>query len=265
MKSIWNGSLSFGLVSIPIRLYSVAQEHTLGFKMLCGTCNNPIAMRRWCQQCKKEVTWEHVVKGLEIKKGEYFVITKEVLKSLKPVKSTAINIHSFVDISLVDPVYFNTHYYAAPEDVHKAYTLFQYALGTSNKVAIGSFVMRDREQVCMVQSYRHGLLMTTLYYEYEVRPVENIQVFQEKQPSVSSQELKLAQQLIGQLTQKTFDMSQYKDTFAQELKKMIKQKKEGKIVHLEGTTKTKRVSKKSESLMEVLKASLMEEKRAKRA
>ncbi len=235
MKSIWNGTLSFGLVAIPISLYSVAQEHILGFKMLCARCNHPIKMKRWCDHCNKEVMWDQVVKGLELKKGEYFVLTQDVLKSLKPTKSTTIALDSFIDSSLVDPVYFNTHYYAAPAKKEKPYTLFQYALAASGKVAIGTFVMRDRQQTCMIQNYREGLLMTTLYYDYEVRPVENLAAFQGKQPAVSANELKLAKQLIAQLTQEKFDITHYKDSFAQELKKIIQQKKKAKLLSLKGS------------------------------
>ena len=266
MKSIWNGSISFGLVSIPIQLYSVAQEHALGFKMLCSKCNNPITMKRWCAHCKKEVAWDHVVKGLELSKGEYFVITQDVIKSLKPVKSTTINIRSFISADLVDPVYINTHYYAAPADKHtdKAYTLLHYALGAANKVALGSFVMRDREHVCMIQSYHTGLLLTTLYYDYEIRPIKNIEALQAKPPTIATRELTLAKQLIAQLTHKTFDISDFKDTFAQELKKLIKNKKEGKIVEIGAMPKGKkrsRTEKTESSLMEILKASLKEDKK----
>lgn len=263
MKSIWNGSLSFGLVSIPVHLYSVAQEHILGFKMLCDRCNNPIRLKRWCNHCKKEVTWDHVVKGLELSKGEYVVLTKEVIKSLKPRKTTTVDISSFVDVELIDPVYFNTHYYVAPTGSLKAYTLFHYALGASGKVAVGSFVMKDREQVCIIQSYHAGLLMTTLYYEYEIRPVKNITEFQEKLPAVSSHELTLAKQLINQRTVDRFDISHYKDSFAQELKKIIKQKKQGKTIKIK-TMKKLQKAKKETSLADMLKASLLEEKRAAR-
>ncbi|HZW61645.1 MAG TPA: Ku protein [Candidatus Babeliales bacterium] len=267
MKSVWNGSIAFGLVSIPVQLFSVAQEHILGFKMLCGTCNRPIRMKRWCDHCKKEVAWDNVAKGLELSKGEYFVLTQDVVKSIKPVKTTSIRIVEFIDAELVDPVYFNTHYYAAPVKLDRAYTLFQHALGSMGKVAIGDFVMRDREQVCMIQSYRSGLLMTTLYYNYEVRPVENIAILQEEQPTISANELKLAKQLIDQLTKKKFDITNFKDTFAEELKKLVKQKKEGKVVKLKEEIKVKKGKRGkagAPSLMEALEESLKGKKGARR-
>lgn len=259
MKSIWQGSLSFGLVAIPIRLYAVAQEHVLGFKMLCKKCHTPIHLRRWCPHCKKEVSWNDVVKGIEVAKGEYVVLTQEAIKALKPTKTDSINIFSFVNKELVDPVYFNTHYYAAPATAHRAYTLLQHALGTSGRVAIGNFVMRDREHMCMIESYYTGLLLTTLYYSYEVRSAENLAVFQKKEPAVTSQELKLAKQLIDQLTKKTLDMSEYKESFAQEIKKLIKRKsKGGKLIGVEQVPRAKKTKKKELTLADELKASIHE-------
>src|SRR5579872_3949064 len=258
MKAIWEGSLSFGLVAIPIRLYPAAQEHTLGFKMLCGTCKNPIHLIRWCPHCKKEVAWDNVLKGVEVAKGKYVALTKEMFKKLKPTKTNSIAILSFVQKEIVDPVYFNSHYYAAPATSHRAYALLQHALGTTGRVAIGNFVMRDREHMCMIESYHTGLLLTTLYYEYEVRPAENIPAFQKKEPTISSNELKLAKQLIDQLTQKTLDMSQFKETFAQEIKKLIKQKAKGKVIRAERLPHVRKTKEKEKTVADMLKASLAE-------
>lgn len=264
MKSIWNGSISFGLVSIPVRLYASAQEHVLGFRMLHKKCNTPLELKRWCPHCKQEVTWENVVKGIQLERGKYFVLTQDAIAKLKPQKTDTIVIDSFVDKEMVDRVYYNTHYYMAPEKVQRSFTLFQHALGASNKVAIGTFVMRDREHTCMIESYHEGLLLTTLYYSYEIRPVENLAIFQEKQPTIASNELKLARELIGQMTHKTINLAKFKDTFAQELKKRIKQKAAGKLIELEETKKTrKRKKEKEETLSDILKASL-HEKHARR-
>lgn len=263
MKSIWNGSLSFGLVSIPVHLYPSAQEHVLGFKMLHDTCKTPLHMMRWCNHCNQEVSWENVVKGIEISKGNYFVLTQEAVKALKPKKSDTIAIIEFVDVDLIDPTYRNTNYFVAPSSAQRAFTLFQHALGSSDKAAIGSLVMRDREHVCMIQNHYDGLLLTTLFYDYELRSPKNIPELKEKQPTITSNELKLAQQLIDQLTVKKFDISDFKDTFAQELKKLIKAKAAGKTIKIEKAGKTKKISSK-ENLLDVLKASVSKERPAKR-
>jgi DNA end-binding protein Ku len=259
MKAIWSGGIAFGLVNIPIKLYSVAQREVLGFRMLCGKCKTPIEMKRWCPHCKKDVTWNNVLKGFELSKGHYFVLTQDALRALKPEKTDTVNIIAFVDAYRVDPVYFDAHYYAAPGQAQQAYTLFSHALGASDKVAIGQFVMRDRSHLCMIQNYHTGLLLTTLHYAYEVRPVDKIAEFNKKEAPVTSAELKLAQQLIAQLTKKSFDITIYKDTFAQELKEAIKKKSGGKIVSIAQEQKkesSRRVKKEPSALMDVLRASL---------
>jgi DNA end-binding protein Ku len=264
MKSVWSGSISFGLVAIAVKLYSVAQEHILGFRMLCKTCNTPLKMLRWCSHCKKEVSWHNVVKGLEIEKGRYIVLTQETLKSLKPLKTDAISILSFVNAQLVDPVYFNTHYYLAPASAPRPYTLLQHALQATGKVAIGRFVMRDREHMCMIQSYHTGLLLTTLYYDYEVRHVDKVRELQAHEVAVTSGELKLAKQLIDQMSHKTLDLTEYKETFAQEIKKLIKKKTKGKVVTLEKPKATRKSRETQPSLTDMLKESLGHSKRAAR-
>lgn len=126
MKAIWQGTLSFGLVNIPVSLYSAVEAQALGFTMLCATCNNPITYKRWCNHCEKEVEWSNIVKGLKIKKDTYFVLTQENLHKLKPTKTDAINIVEFVDPSLIDPIYLEKHYYLAPKKRAKKHIFFLY-------------------------------------------------------------------------------------------------------------------------------------------
>src|SRR5437868_5794495 len=113
-KSVWTGAISFGLVTIPIRLYSAVQEHLFGFTLLCKKCHTPIHYKRWCERCAKEVAWTDVVKGIELKKGKYLILTQQLIKTLKPTKTDTINITEFVDAALIEPIYFDHHYFAAP-------------------------------------------------------------------------------------------------------------------------------------------------------
>ena len=141
MKTIWQGTLSFGLVNIPVGLYSAVESQSLGFTMLCGTCNNPITYKRWCNHCNKEIAWQTIVKGLKIKEDTYFVLTHENLHALKPTKTESIAIIEFVDPSLIDPIYLEKHYYVAPKKkAETAYFLFEEALKAAHKVAVGVFV-----------------------------------------------------------------------------------------------------------------------------
>ncbi len=257
MKQIWSGSLSFSLVTIPVRLYSAVKEHVLGFKLLCAKCNTPIHYERFCPHCKKEITWNNVVKGLKLPDGHYFVITPEKLKALKPEKMDEILIKEFVALDAIDVIYFEHHYYlSAAKDGQTSFNLFCAALHETQKAAIATFVMRDKEYVCAISPYEKGLLLTTLNYAYEIVPTKEIFAAAKiKKPSAT--ELKLAKQLIAQHTAKTFDISIFKDSFAEKLKKAIKESKHKKTRR----KSTRAVSKpKKESLSETLKASIKRRK-----
>ncbi len=260
MKAIWDGSLSFGLVTIPIRLYSATESHSLGFKVLCGKCHNQLTYSRYCPKCKKEVPWENVIKGLKLPSGKYFIATPEKIKELKPEKTDTISVVEFIDKDEINFIYLKSHYYLAPKKKSEnAYFLFQQALENSNKVGIGTFVMRDKEYVCTITPYETGLLLTTMNYAYEIRPIKSIAALK-KMPKVKPAELKLANQLIKQLTKKKFDLTQFKDTFAEKLKKAIKT---GKKVKPKTSEKKKRPKKEStsgkkteETILASLRASL---------
>lgn len=252
MKSVWNGSISFGLVNIPIKLYSAVESQTLGFRILHKKCNTPLKYKRWCPKCKKEVEWENVVKGLEISKDNFFVLTKEKLEKLKPEKTNKIEIIKIIDAKQIDPIYFDHHYYVAPaKKKEKAYALFKEVLQSAAKVAIGKFVMRERQHICAIESYKKGLLLTTLNYAYEIRDINKIEQLK-KAPKLKKEELKLAKQLINKLYEEEFDITEFKDTFAQELKKAIKKVAKGKKVK---GIKVEKPEKKKK-LMEALKASI---------
>lgn len=261
MKQIWSGSLSFSLVTIPVKLYSAVKEHILGFKLLCAKCNTPIQYERFCPLCKKAISWDHVVKGLKLPNGKYFIITPEKLKALKPEKMDEIHIKEFVALDSIDIIYFEHHYYLAPaKEGQSSYNLFCTALHDTQKAAVASFVMRDKEYVCAISPYQNGLLLTTLNYAYEIVPTKEI--FQVKHKKASVTELKLAKQLIAQGTVKEFDISVFKDSFAEKLKKAIKEQK-----HAKPTKKSVRKTKKpeKESLVSSLRASILKHKKTPEA
>ncbi len=229
MRSIWGGAISFGLVNIPIKIYSAIKEHVLGFKLLCKKCHTPINYQRWCPHCNKQVAWDDTVKGLELSKNNYFILTQEKLHQLRPEKTETLAIKEFIDISQLQPIYIEKHFYIGPEKSgEKSYFLFKEALEQTNKVAIGQFVMRDKEYICAILPYDQGLLLSTLNYDYEIRDINKITEL-ETEPKLDTKELQLAKQLINQLTSKKFDLSKYKDTFAEQLAKEIKKSKKTKI------------------------------------
>ena len=273
MKSIWKGTISFGLVTIPVRLYSAVQEHTFGFTLLHNKCHTPISYKRWCDHCKKEVAWPDVVKGLKQENGTYAILTQEKLKALKPKTTDAISIVEFVNSAQIEPIYLENHYYMGPEKAgEKSFYLFKKALEQSGTVAIGTFVMREKQYVCVINPYDTTMLLTTLNYAYEIRPLAEVPNLKEAPKKLEPEQLRLAQDLINALTKKKFDLSQFKDTFVQELKAALKSSKKEKIKTKKEKNMPLLKKKKDESsLMSALRASLKapgknsEYARAKRA
>ncbi len=263
MKAVWTGSISFGLVNIPVYLYTAIKPHSPGFTLLHDKCHTPIVYERRCPHCDEIVSWAHTVKGLKQSDGSYFILTQENLKKLKPEKSNYLNMQQFVPASELQPIYIDGHYYIAPVKNHeKEFYLFHQALVKSGLVAIGSFVMHEKEHVCAILPFQDGLLLNTLNYSYEINDIA--QVLPEKQkPKMSAQELKLADQLIKQLTRKKFDLTQFKDTFKEKLTAALKAQKKmkGKKPAKKVTAK-KPAKQKETSLTTALRASLHKKPRS---
>ena len=253
MKSIWNGSISFGLVNIPVKLYSAIESKEFKFRMLDEKTLSPIKYKRVAEKTGEEVAWKSIVKGIELKKGQYFIPTKEQLKAIKPEKSDTIDIVEFVDQAQVDPVYVHGHYYVGPaKEKEKTYFLFNEILRLTNRTAIGRFVMREKEYVCTITSYREGLLLTTLNYAYEIRDIRKVDNIANA-PKIQQAELELAEELIKRLYKKKFDMEQFKDTFAEEMEKLLKKAAKGETIEAVAMVKK---PKKEDNLIAALKASL---------
>lgn len=252
----WKGYISFGLINIQIELYSAVKEHTLGFKLLHSKCKTPVTYKRWCNNCDEEVQWNNVVKGIKLENDQYFIITQENLKKLRPEKDDNLNIIEFIATEQLDPIYFDKNFYIIPARTSdRAFYLFTEALKQSNKLAIGQFVLKDKQHVCAIKPYNGSLLLTTLNYDYEIK---KLNIPKEAKPhSFEKKEIALAQELIQKFTVKKFDMSKFKDTFAQELKKHINQVSKGKIAksipkHIKPTHQA--------SLIKILESSLKKTK-----
>lgn len=255
MKVVWKGSLTFGLVNIPIKLYAATQEHALGFTLLHVRCHTPLNYHRWCPKCDKEVSWDQTVKGIKKENGSYIVLTKETLACLHPEKTDTVAIVSCIDAEKLNPLYVSHHYYAVPGSTSShAYILFVKALAQLGKVAIGRFVMHDKEYTCALRPFEHYLLLTTLHYSYEIKDIKSIAPNLKKM-AVQPNELKLAEKLIASLSTDTFNVAQFKDTFAEKIKKKLRAEKTGKK-----TKKSKHIKrvaeKKKSSLTQALHASL---------
>ena len=252
MRAVWSGSISFGLVTIPIKLYSAVSSKSGSFRLLHEKHNAPIRYKRFCEKCNKEVAWDEITKGVEIAKNKYVVLSKDEIKKIKPEKTETIDIKEIVDLNQIDPLYFNSHYYIGPyQTKQKSFFLFKEVLQSTAKVAIGTFVLRDKEYVCAIESYKEGMLLTTLNYANEIKNISDLEELKSA-PKLSKEEFKLATELINKITVKEFHIDKYEDTFSQELKKLMRKKDKGEIIIEE----KKKPTKKEKDLVTALKESL---------
>ena len=253
MKVVWTGSISFGLVNIPIRLYAAVEPQSKGFRLLHKKDKVPIQYKRWCPNHKQEVAWSDIVKGIEMGKNKFYVFKREELEQLKPKKTDEIEIIEIIDAWQIDPIYYDHHYFIGPDtEKEKAYFLFKQVMEQCAKAALGRFVLHEKEYVCAIESYKEGLLLTTLNYAHEIRNIQNID-FLKNAPALRSQEVNLAMQLIEKLQKKEFDITEFADTYMDELKALIKKKAKGAVIEVKYKPKKE---EKEKNLIEALKASL---------
>lgn len=251
MRSVWNGSISFGLVSIPIKLYAAVSSRSIGFKLLCKQCMTPIHYERHCEGCEDPVEWEDTIKALPLGDGQFLPFSKEELNSIKPEKTDRIEVVEFIGVEEIQPLYYDKFYFCAPaKKTERSYFLFQQVLEESQKVAIGKFVMREREYVAAIQAHGPGLLLSTLNYSYEIRDINDIETLAEP-PELKKEEMQLAQKLVDQLTEDEFELAEFKDEFAERLQEMMDRKEKITVEAEEEVTPFD-----EESLMEALQASL---------
>ncbi len=252
MRSIWSGAISFGLVNIPVKLGSAVESGSeLSFDMLSKKDLAPIRYARIDTKTDKEVEWKDIVKGYEYAKGKYVVITDEDFQKASPEKSKTIDIVQFVKEAEIEPIYYEKPYYITPDKgAGKAYHLLMKALEQTETVGLAEFMLRNRMHICALKVYNGVLLLNQLRYNEEIR--EAPEVSDAKNEKVSAKEVELAVKLIDQLTEK-FKPTDFKDTYVQELKKVIKAKTEGKEIHV---AEPKKSSGAVKDIMGALKASL---------
>src|SRR5919109_893829 len=257
-RAIWSGTISFGMVSIPVRLYTATQSHDVSFHLLHNNCGARLKNIRWCPKHEKAVPWEQVEKGFEFSKGKYVPVRDEDLDKL-PVKSVhSVEISDFVKLEEVDPIYFDKAYYLAPEETGvKAFTLLREALKETGRAAVAKVAIRDKENLCLVRPYEDVLSMETMLYANEIRSTEDVAVDGTK---VSPKELQMAVSLVENLSD-TFDPERYEDDYQVALKKVIKAKVEGAPLPEIAEEKGAKVV----DLMEALRASIEQTKKRGRS
>jgi len=224
MRSIWKGSIGFGLVSIPVKLYSAVQTSSLDFDMLDSRDHSRIRYQRVNEHTHKEVPYDKIVKGYKLD-DNYVIMDEHDFESAAPEKTKIIEIESFVDIADVNPMYYETSYYAEPDTKNnKAYGLLIQALIKSRKAGLARFVLRNTETLCIVHPVKNILVVTNIRFAQEIRDTDELKV---EDANVSKKELDMGLALINQYADK-FDISKFKDEYNGELLKIIHDKAKGK-------------------------------------
>jgi DNA end-binding protein Ku len=231
-RAIWSGSISFGLLNVPVKLYSAVSKQTIRFKELRESDGSRVRHKRVSEKDGKEVPYEKIVKGYEFAPDQYVTLTRDELSELDPKRTRAIEIQDFVDLDEIDPIYFEQPYYLGPDKgAEKAYALLVEAMKDARKVAIARFVLRNKEHLAAIRPMRDVLTMATMRFHDEVTQPEDLdgEVFAEKPSKPETRELAMAQQLIESLST-DFEPDKYRDEYREELLDLLEQKASGKEV-----------------------------------
>ena len=230
-RAIWSGSISFGLLNVPVKLYSAVSKKSVSFRELRESDGSRVRHKRVAEADGKEVDYNDIVKGYEIAPEQYVVITKDELEELDPKKTRAIEIQDFVDLDDIDPIYFDHPYYLGPDKgAERAYALLVEAMESSHKVAIARFVLRNRESLAALRPMDGMMTMATMRFADEVvSPGELSEVLGEEVEAPKKKELDMAKALIDSLTS-DFDAGQYRDEYREELLALIERKANGEAL-----------------------------------
>jgi DNA end-binding protein Ku len=251
---MWKGTLNFGLVSVPVKLYSAAVHKNITFHQLHARDHARIVQRRFCSAEGEEVEYSEVVKGYELAPGRYVVIEPEEFAALEPAFTRTIEIEDFVQLEEIDAVYFDRPYFLVPsKGGARSYRLLLEAMRETSKVAIGRIVLRSREQLVAIRPREDALMMVTMNFGDEIQQTSSFYELEEAQVEVSEHELEMARRLVDSVS-RPFDIANYHDTYREALMDLIDRKANGEEVVLEPAAKDERLQ--APDLMSALEASL---------
>jgi len=255
MRAIWSGSISFGLINIPVKLFSAVQESNIDMDMLDQKDHANIKFKRVNENTGKEVSFANIVKGYKIE-DKYVILEEEDFEAADPVKTRTIDIESFADEQEIQSIYYEQPYYLEPDKgAMNAYALLRDALAASGKVGVTRFVLRNKESLAILKPYENVIVLNRIRFQQEIRDTDELEL-----PPLSktkTKEMDMADKLIEQLTEK-FDISSFKDEYTAKLLDIIKKKAQGKTTK---APKLQVVHKQSDDLMSMLKASLESKKK----
>ena len=232
MHTVWKGSISFGLVNIPVKLHAATENKDIKLRQLHKECHTPISYKKVCEGCEKEVTEEDIVKAYEYSKNKFVVLDAEELENLrKENEDKSVEIIDFVKLEEIDPIYFEKTYFLSPDATgSKAYALLRRTLEESGKIGVAKIIIRSKEQLAVVRVYRDALVMETIHFPDEVRSVGDVPNIPDVD-TVVQKELDTALMLVEQLTTE-FDPTKYTDEYRTALMQLIEDKKAGSTVSI---------------------------------
>ncbi|MDQ1279294.1 MAG: Ku protein [Thermoproteota archaeon] len=253
-RPIWSGTVTVGLVNVPVKLYSMIFDKGVSFRFLHKNDGQPLKYERVCTKDEKVVPWDEVVRGYEVNKDSFIVFDKKELDAFKPESDQRIRIDRFIDYLSVDPTFFERQYILAPDKNKEAYSLLLTALKELGKAGIGRITLRTKEYPAIVQPYKNALVLTTLRYSYEVADPSDIEDLKGlKEPN--KKELEMAETIIKSLSG-DFDITEYQDTYKEKIDELIKKKLKGEVIKVE-----KPVKEEAKALMVALQETLQQLKK----
>ncbi len=262
-RPIWQGSIAFGLVNIPIAMQTAVREKSVSFHLLSkdGSCR--LKRKLYCPETGEEVDYDQTARGIEVGKDQYVVVDEKEIESLRPEKGKAIDIEQFVELDEIDPIYFDRAYFVTPsKGSDKAYRLLVDAMKQAGRVGLARFVMRGRQYLAAVRAMDDGLVLHTMHYRDEVLSLEETLSSKTTSAKVPEKELKIAGQLIESMTHE-LDLSGYKDDYREQLENLIEQKKRGRKTVSPSDDHDESPAAPTINLMEALRKSLASGKSAR--
>lgn len=250
MRALWRGSVSFGLINVPVKMYASTEKKSVNFRQIHRECGTPIRYEKICPNCNRKVQEDEIARGYEFEKGKYVIIEDKDLENIPDKTARTIDIIDFVDLKDIDPIFYDHSYFLGPEDTgQKAYILLRKAMEEGGKIAIAKVVIRSKQSLACIRPYgKSHLMMETMFYPDEVRNVEEIPLTVQAEPHEN--EVKMAIQLVNSLST-DFVPEKYTDDYRSALLNIIQAKVEGQEITAPAPKEEKVID-----LMEALKASL---------
>ena len=252
MRAIWKGAISFGMVTIPVKLYTATEHKDVRLRMLCKEHRAPIEEKRICTENGEELAWQDLARGYEVSKGEFVVLEPEEIDAAKPESSTTIDIGDFVETGEIDPVYFEKSYFLEPTDVGaKPFSLLKRALEETGRVALARVTIRTRERLATLRAYEETLMLETMFWPDEIRSTGALDLPEGAEATVRAKELEMARTLVQNLADR-FRPEAYTDAYRAALEELIERKMRGETRN----AKRRKAEPKVIDLMEALRASV---------